>query len=92
MDGEIPDALPVRYFLDIGWLNFIGAELDAETMPDVLPGGGASGQWSFRENRLTAELGLAYGPVQEVKLEAAGRKITQVEISSPLPKPDAQGE
>ena len=34
-------------------------------------------------------------PVQEVKLEASrepGGKITQVEISSPLPKPDAQGE
>ncbi|PYL05866.1 MAG: hypothetical protein DME33_15340 [Verrucomicrobia bacterium] len=34
-------------------------------------------------------------PVQEVKLEASrepGDKITQVEISSPLPKPDIESE
>jgi hypothetical protein len=34
-------------------------------------------------------------PVQEVKLEASrepGGKITQVEISSPLPKPETEGE
>jgi hypothetical protein len=34
-------------------------------------------------------------PVQEVKLEASrepGSKITQVEISSPLPKPDSDSE
>jgi len=33
--------------------------------------------------------------VQEVKLEASrepNAKITQIEISSPLPKPDVQGE
>ncbi len=34
-------------------------------------------------------------PLQEVKLEASrepGGKITQIEISFPLPKPDVQGE